>query len=585
MCPGGKLKPKIEEVIQQKTIDYDLRCPKAPALTGLPFKIITYLIFTRFGKYIVLPLLDRSSNLLRMGRVQMPEKPTFYPIPDHYRPLPNHACSNAKILEDCMKRELKKESSSGFHLPTVADYVRAYRSGKTTPSEVAKNVLKAIADSDKADPPLRAIVQSDRDTVLAMAAASDRRWKEGKTLSYLDGVPVSIKEEYRCYPYEFRCGTSYLPVIAHGVPEAACVRKLKAAGAVIIGLSNMHEYGTGTLGSNPHPPQLTPRNPHDTMRYAGGSSAGAATSVAMGFCPVSIGADGGGSIRIPASCCGTVGLKPTAGLVDSDGILPKVYTVCETGPLSSSVLDAAIAMNVISQDESFQKSLVSLEGLGGSRLEGIKVGVYWDYFNRATKEIKLVCHLALSHMKDLGAELVDIAIPELEDCRLAHLISIGSEFASSIGLDIDNHYSELNPETCITVGTSTNRTAVDYINSQKQRTRAMEVMKMLFKKVDVIATPGLGCLPPVILPEARSCGVADTTSSFRLMRFSFLANLTGIPGLVVPVGYTGSGLPVSLQLMGSWYREDVLFKTGLIMEQSGRFPARKPKVFYDIINN
>ena len=578
------MKPKIEEVMREESVSYNLLAIETPVLTGFPFKLLAYIAYTRFGKYLLLPQMLRKSNLYRMGEVQMPEKPTFYPLPDSCVPK-DFSISNEKVLSECVEKEIKMVGKSEFHLPTVVDYVRAYRSGKTTPTMVAEAILKAIVDSDKASPPLRAIVQSDHNVVLAMAAASDKRWKEGKTLSYLDGVPVSIKEEFHCEPYEFRGGASYLPTLSQGVPEAVCVQKLKAAGAMIIGISNMHEFGTGTSGSNPHLPQLTGRNPYDPNCYAGGSSTGAASSVAAGFCPVAIGADGGGSIRIPASLCGTVGLKPTVGVVDVSGLLPKVFTVVVAGPLSSSVLDTAITMNVISGDKD-GKRMMSLEGLGEtSRLDGLRVGIYWDHFNHAEEEIKLKCRAALSILNDLGAELVDISIPEMEDTRIAHVISIGAEFACTLGLEVDQHYSELNPETHLVIGASSDLTAIDFINSQKQRTRAMRVLETLFEKVDVIATPGVACSPPEIKPEHLSCGVADGTTSSKLMRFSFLANLTGIPGLVVPVGYTGSGLPVSLQLMGSWYREDVLLKTGLIMEQSGRFPARKPKVFYDVINN
>ena len=578
------VKPKIEEVLQQEDVKYDLLSLQTPVVTGILFRVLIHLSYSRLGRYIVVPSLLRKSNMYRMGAVQMPEKPTYFPIPDMHVPLEDYSKPNNKILKECMEKEIKKTFNKDFHLPTVADYVRAYRSGKITPSEVAKNVLKAIADSDKADPPLRAIVQSDRDTVLAMAAASDRRWKEGKTLSYLDGVPVSIKEEYRCDPYEFRSGTTYVSDLTVGVPEAGCVQKLRAAGAVIIGVSNMHEYGTGTLGSNPHPSHLTGRNPYDPSRYAGGSSTGAAISVAAGFCPISIGGDGGGSIRVPASLCGTVGLKPTAGIVDASGHIPAVATVGVTGPLTSSVLDTAIAMNVISQEEGGGKTLVSLKGLGQLKLDGLKIGIYNDYFNDCDNEIALKCRAALSHLESLGAKLVDITIPELEDTRVAHVITIGCEFASALGLELDKRYSELNPETHLLVGTSSNFSGIDYVNSQRQRTRAMKILKSLFEKVDTIALPGSGCLPPVIRSGALSSGISDGTLSSKLMRYSFLANLTGVPGLVVPVGYTGSGLPINLQLIAPWYREDILLKTGLIMEQSGQFPAQKPRVFFDVFN-
>ena len=532
------------------------------------------------------PILLKNNNLNRMSTVQIPECPTYYPILDNHICQEDHSSGNQKVLTECIESEVNKGpgvDDDGFHLPTVADYVRAYRSGKITPLEVAVAVVDAIADSDKANPPLRGVVQSNIEVVVAMASASNQRWLEGKTLSYLDGVPVAIKEEIRCEPYDCRGGACYIPIISQGVPEAVCVQKLKRAGAVIIGVTNMHEFGTGSLGSNPHPPQLTGRNPYDPRCYAGGSSMGSAISVAAGFCPIAIGTDGGGSIRIPAALCGTVGLKPTYGIVDSLGCIPDTFTVTVAGPLSSSVLDTAIAMDIISQVTDGNKNVVSLKGLGNTRVDGIKVGVFWDHFNHAENEVSLKCRAALSCLQDLGAELVDIEIPEMEDSRIALTVSIFSEFASSLGLDLDSHYSDVNLETHLLVGVASNLSATDYVNSQKQRTRAMAILKSIFKKVDIIATPAVACPAPVICPEAIETGIADGNNSAKLMRFSFLGNLTGIPGLVLPVGYTDADLPVGLQLMGPWNQEDMLLRAGWALEQSGHFPAQKPKVFYDIL--
>ena len=583
MCPGGYVKPKIEAVLADPAkIKYDVRDFDIPKVTGWKFRILMWLSYTRFGKYIVQPSIVKSSNLDCMGSVMIPEKPTYFP--ESPRPHADHTHSNQGLLSMLVEKEVSKEEPAGFHLPTVSDYVRAFRAGKTTPTDVAKAVLAAIADSDKSDPPLRAVVQCDKTVVLAMAAASTQRWEEGKTLSILDGVPVAIKEEFMCEPYSHFAGASYLPIMSGGIPESTVVQKLKRAGAVVIGITNMQEYGTGTLGSNPHPPHLTARNPYNPQCYTGGSSSGSAASVAAGFCPIAIGADGGGSIRIPATLCGTVGLKPTFGLVDTLGVLPKCFTVGATGPLTSSVLDTAIAMGFIAQERDGDRTSMSLAGIGESRLDGLRVGVYWDHFNHANEEVVLRCKAALSHLQELGAELVDIKLPEMEDCRVAHVISIGAEFVSCLGLDLDQHYSELNLETHLLVGTSASFSAIEYLNAQKQRTRAMKALQSLFEKVDIIVTPATASVAPPIVPEAVALGVLDGKASGELMRFSFLGNLTGIPGLTLPVGYSASGLPIGLQVMGAWHQECTLLKVGFALEQTGAFPAKKPKVFYDVIN-
>ena len=584
VAPGVKRKVRVEDVLGESS--YGLKNFDFPAVTGLPFKIFTYLTYTRFGKYVLGPIIVKSSNLDRMSLVYIPECPTFLPIPNVYTVLEDHSAANRKILLKCMETaiQIKMCSNAGFSLPTIADYVGAYRSGKTKPSVVARAVLDAIADSDRRTPPLRAVVQSDREEVLAMASASEERWNKGITLSYLDGVPVAIKEEICCKPYDLRGGASFIPQIGEGVEEAVCVQKLKAAGAVIIGVTNMQEFGAGTLGSNPHPPHLTGRNPFDPRRYAGGSSTGSAISVAAGFCPVALGTDGGGSVRVPAAVCGTVGLKPTFGMVDSSGVLPKSFTIASVGVLTSSVLDAAVTMDVISEVASGQKKLVPLKGLSESCVEGLKIGVFREHFTNADKEIVQKCQASLDSLQTLGAKVIDIVIPEMEDSRIAHAISIAAENGSSLGLEVDNHYSEVNPETHLLVANAANMSAIEYINSQRQRTRAMIILKEIFKQVDVVATPAVACSIPVIRPESLSAGIADGSTGAKMMRFCFLANLTGIPGLVVPVGYTQEGLPVGMQMMAAWYGEDVLLRTGRAMECSRQSPPLKPKIFYDVIN-
>ena len=584
VCPGAKVKPKIEDILENpEKVKYDLADFDLPKVSGWTFKILIWLSYTRFGRYIISPILIKKSNLDRMKKVMIPESPTFYSTTPSLAPQKDHTLTNQAVLQKLIDEEVASENQH-FHLPTVADYIRAFRSGRTTPTDVAEAILTAIANSDKADPPLRAVVQSNRSVVLAMASASTQRWKENKTLSMLDGVPVAIKEEIHCEPYEFRAGASYNPILSKGIPEASIVQKLKRAGAVIIGVTNMQEFGTGTLGSNPHPPHLTTRNPYNPQFYTGGSSSGSAASVAAGFCPIAIGADGGGSIRIPAATCGIVGLKPTFNLIDSFGGMPVQFSVGCVGPLASSILDTAVAMDIVSQETEGHKKLVSLEGLGECRVDGLKVGIFWDHFNHADKEIILKCKAALSRLQELGAELVDIFIPEMEDTRVSHTVSIGSEFASNLCMEVDHHFSELNLETHLLVGSSYSFSATEYVTAQKQRTRAIKTLEFLFKKVDVIATPATGCVAPRILPEATALGICDGKATGDLMRFSFLANMTGIPGLVVPVGYTASGLPIGLQLMGQWYQENVLLRAGWALEHSQAFPASKPQVFYDVIS-
>ncbi len=589
VCQGGKnpreVKPPIHVLLQNpEAIQYDCQDLHAPKVSGRLFKFLIWLGYTPFGKLTFVSRIKRKSNLDRMGGVYIPEKPTLYPTP----PIPPDTTDYSKPNERIIRRMLDKEieqplSDSGFRFPTVADYIRAFRSGVCTPTDIAKAVLAAIEDSNAAHPPLRAIVDSNREVVLAMAEASTERWRTGKTLSVLDGIPIAIKGVLQVGPYVFRGGCAFVPEVGKGVPEAAIYLKLKDAGAVAIGISNLQEVGLGTLGSNPNRFHLTARNPYNTSHYPGGSSSGSAASVAAGLCPIAIGTDGGGSIRIPATVCGVVGIKPTNRAIDILGIMPVAHSVSAAGPLCSSVLDTAITMDVISRETEGDKKLLSLEGLGEAGLEGMTVGVYWEFFEHADEEIVGRCKQAVNQLQSLGATIVEIKIPELEDTRIAHVVTILSEMGCALSLDVDKHFSEINLETLLGLSGGYSFSATEYINAQKQRTRAVESLKHVFETVDLIVTPGTACVGPSINPGAIPLGESDSVKSGKLMRFSFLANLTGIPGLVLPVGYTSGGLPIGLQLMGRWYEERVLLKAAWALENSGAFPLKKPQVFYDLI--
>ena len=588
VCSGGKrpgeVRPPIREVLKNlDNVEYDLGVMIVPKVTGRRLRFLVWLNYTRFGQLFISPILKRKSNLDRMGGMYLPETPTFFATPPTPPLTEDHTHANKELLQKLLEKEIDEEGV--FHLPTVADYIGAFRSGHCTPTEVAEAVLNAIEDSNKANPPLRAIIETSRDVVLAQAKASTQRWKEGKTLSLLDGIPIAVKGEYRVEPYDLQCGASFVPQVGDGIPEAAMVKKMRASGAVIIGVANLQEFGAGTLGSNPNRNHLTARNPYNPQCYPGGSSSGSAVSVAAGLCPIALGTDGGGSIRIPASTCGVVGLKPTNRFMDAIGVMPIAYTVSGQGPLCSSILDTAIAMDVLSKETNGEKKLLPLKGLGDTDFSGVKVGIYWKYFEHADPEVVEKCKLAVVQLKSLGVTVVDITIPELDDCRVAHAVSIMSEFVNALAKDIDNHFSEITPESNVVLAAGNTFSAKEYINAQKQRSRAIEVMKYFFNELDLdaIVTPATAIPAPGISPADLPCGIMDSVKSSQIMRFSFLANLTGLPGLVMPVGYTSGGLPIGLQVMGQWYQEGMLLKIGYALEKTGAFPIRKPQVFYDII--
>ena len=590
VCEGrhaGRTRPSVQEVLDRADrIRYDVGKLKTltPPLTGKLLRAAIWISYTPLGKMLMVKKSKKASNLDLLSGEYIPDQPTFYPAPP--RPLADHSTSNQNTLQKFVDELLCVIDDSDQSRPrTCLDFYYAYKTKRCTPVGVAESILRAIDDSNNVkNPPLRAIVDHDPNVILAMAHASAERWKKGQPLSLMDGVPVAVKGEFNIAPYIFRGGAMFVPSAAYMQPECALVTKMREAGAIIIGVANMQESGMGTFGSNPNHLHGTARNPHNAWRYCGGSSSGSGASVAAGLCPIALGADGGGSVRIPAALCGVVGLKPTHRLLDTTGALPLGQSVGVPGPLCSSVIDVAIAMDIFTQSSAETGGQVwSLEGFGKTGLEGVTVGVYWEFFEHADQEVVSACKGAVEKMRELGADVIEVKIAELEECRVALMVNVLAEAFTSTQVDIDKHFDEINRETLLAMLGGAMFTAVDYINANKQRTRSVTFLTKLFEKVDLLVTPTVPCVAPLITPDSISDGKSDPPLSGKLMQFACLANLTGIPGMAMPAGLSEEGLPISLQLMAPWYQEGKLLTVAYALEKAGLVAKRPKDCFYDVL--
>jgi len=448
---------------------------------------------------------------------------------------------------------------------------------------VAERVLAAIEASEQRDPPLRAFIEQDREDVLRQARASARRWQDERPLSLLDGVPVAIKDELDMTPYPTHMGTKFLgraPVSE----DAIAVARMRAAGALLLGKTNMHEIGIGVTGFNPH--FGTPRNPYDLTRYTGGSSSGSAAAVAAGFAPIALGADGGGSVRIPAAFCGILGLKPTYGRVPEYGSFALDFSVAHVGPLASSVGDLALAYAVIAGPDprdrlSVQQPLPTLEGWADTDLSDLTIGVFWPWFRHATPEMVQGNETMLAHFQRLGAQVREIVIPDLEAARVAHVITITTEMNQALDRDYDAHHKELGLDVRISLALSRAFNARDFVLAQRVRTRLMAHFTRAFAEVDVIVTPAVGLTAPPIPESALPDGDSDLTTLTEIMRYAPFANLTGHPAMSFPVAYSQEGLPIAMQAVAPHWQEVTLFRLARAAEQ--HLQRRQPQLFFDIL--
>ena len=582
VCTGRRareVRAPVEQLLDpanKPNIKYEVKDMSSLELVGYPLRILSLKSFSLLGSLIVNNI-KRKSNFDLLNGEYIPEPPALFPLVSP--PARNETIeqANTKLLEDIARNYV----STNGRISSL-DYWSAYKSGSVVPVDVARVVLECVRVSNSRSPPLRAIVETDDEFTMKLAEESTKRWREGKPLSLLDGVPIAVKAQIKFESYSLTGGGTFNPTCSLGLKEARVVRRLVEAGAIMIGLANMQEFGTGVFGSNPHKAYLTARNPYNEECYCGGSSSGSAAAVASGLCPVTIGGDAGGSIRTPSSFCGITGLKTTFGSLDLTGFLPQTVSVGVIGPMCSTSVDAAIALNIM------EPGGVDMSGLANiSDLSGLRIGVYKEYFNHADPQVVSLCRKALDRLGSLGAQIKDIVIPELEELRVAHLTTTATEFFTSYAVDIDKRLEEMNAETIMLFSMGNSISAKEYINAQKQRSRSISILKSLFEEVDLIATPSTGAVAPVIPPGAEKYGYGNSKLTGKIMRYASLANFTGIPGISVPVGLTsgrkeeGGGLPVGVLLQGYWNNEGLLLRVGSALEKC--IIMEKPPIYYNII--
>jgi Asp-tRNA(Asn)/Glu-tRNA(Gln) amidotransferase A subunit family amidase len=465
----------------------------------------------------------------------------------------------------------------GYSPATAHDYAQAYGVGTITPSAVAEAVIAAQALLDSQTPSMAIFIATDAEDLRAQARASTERWAAGAPLSPLDGVPVAVKDEMAQKGYPTTLGTSFLGVAAE-TEDATIVARMRAAGALLVGKANMHEIGIGVTGINPH--HGATRNPYDPSCSPGGSSSGSAAAVSSGLVPIALGADGGGSIRIPASLCGVVGLKATWGRLSEHGVPPLCWSVAHVGPLATSVTDCALAYGVMAgpdpRDPGTQiQPAAHLDGLGASDLSGLRIGLYRPWFEDADPAVVQACHEGLDALVEAGATLVDVEVSELSLLKTAHVITILGEMAASQHAYDKKRRARYGTETRLNLALASALGAHDYVAAQRHRTRICAHFDGLYESIDVLATPTCGRTAPPVPSDALATGLSNIPVTDQIMRFAPAANLTGLPAISLPVGYDGDGLPIGMQLMGRAWEEHTLLRMGLVVEAAtSRRPPR-----------
>jgi Asp-tRNA(Asn)/Glu-tRNA(Gln) amidotransferase A subunit family amidase len=560
-----------------ETAGYDLKSVKLPRLTGAQLSIAANAVDNSVLKAVLMPSMMKTGGIDAFRLLTPEEPPTVFPVFFSDKP--------ARPLEKPDLNALDKiEGKRNDALPykSARDYARAYHEGKISPEEVAKRALDAIKQADSGTLKLRPFIAVNEGNVMSQARASAQRWKDKKPLSVLDGVPVAVKDEVDMVPYPTTVGTSFLGR-APARQDATVVARLRMAGALLLGKANMHEIGINPDGLNVH--HGSTRNPFNPKHDTGGSSSGPATAVAAGICPIAVGADGGGSIRIPAALCGIVGLKPSFGRLSELGAAPLGWSVAHLGPLTASVEDAAIAYAGmagpdVKEPNSLHQPAPTVEGWNEAGLKGVTLGVYMPWFRHASPEVVKACDALLQKLGGAGAVVKEIVVPGLDAMRVAHVICILGEMATSMSNHPGNR-RDFGAEVRVSLGLGREFSAIDYVRAQRMRTRAMNTFIDIYKEVDAIITPATGIAAPEVSLADGDGGWSDLSSTTEVMRYAFPGNLAGLPAISFPAGYDSLGLPIGMQAMGRWWEENLLFRIAFNAEQL--VERRKPAVMFELM--
>lgn len=458
---------------------------------------------------------------------------------------------------------------------TIAELGPLLRRREISPVEVTNAV---IARTDAHDGQINAYISRRDDRAREQARTAEREIMRGLYRGPLHGIPLALKDNISMRGETTTMGSS---IHRDHVPEhnATVVDKLTHAGAIVTGKLNLHEYAWGATTNNPHFGAC--HNPWNLSRIPGGSSGGSGAAVAADMTLGSLGTDTGGSIRIPASFCGTVGLKPTHGLVSKAHVFPLGWSLDHVGPIVKSVHDAALMLNAIAGFDAGDPTSARVAprdyaALLSPQLHGVRVGINERYFfNNVDQRVERAVRAALQQLQDLGATLHEVEIPALARSEYAELVTIVAE-ANAIHHDnLVRRPQDFGDDVRFLVELGELLSSADYLVAQQIRLQLDRDFAAAFRSVDVLAMPMVPFLPPPIGSDTVDINGNPLPFLDHVIRFTGPGNLSGLPSLSVPCGLA-DGLPVGLQIMGPAFGEQKVLQVGYAYEQTEPMKGQKP---------
>jgi aspartyl-tRNA(Asn)/glutamyl-tRNA(Gln) amidotransferase subunit A len=457
----------------------------------------------------------------------------------------------------------------------ITHLARLLRDRQVSPVEVTAAYLDRI---ERLDGTLHSYIRVMPEAARAAAKEAEAEIMAGRWRGPLHGVPLGIKDLFDVAGVPCTMGSR---ILQDNVPEldATCVARLKAAGAVILGKHNLHEFAFGITSENPHYGAV--RNPWHLERVPGGSSGGTAAAVAAGLCAAGLGSDTGASIRAPASFCGVIGLKPTYGRVSRAGGLPLAWSLDHVGPLARSVADCALLLQAIAGEDPRDPSasdlpVPDLTAELSWGVQGLRVGVPREYFfDLVEPEVERLVREAISTLERLGAEVQEVSLPHVQHAQVAGNVIMSSEAAAWHAEWLRQRPQDYGADVLQRIRGGLLVRATEYLHSQQMRTLIQADFAAAYEQVDVLAAPTVPLVAPAIGHTFEPGGPFNVAPRVIANRATVPCNLTGAPAISVPCGFS-DGLPVGLQLMGPAFSEPRLLRVAAAYEAACDWRQQRP---------
>jgi len=466
-----------------------------------------------------------------------------------------------------------------------AAWASALREGTVTPRQLTERAIVEVKRLAAQTPTMSPMLFVDEDRALRDADAATERLRSGHSRGPLDGVIVPVKEEVDLEGRGATLGLKKKP--DPDARDATVVRWLREAGAIVLGHTAMTENGMSPLGVSVQ--RMLPRNAIDPRFAAGGSSTGSAVAVATGLCPVALGSDGGGSIRLPAAFNGIFGIKPTFGRISrfGDGF---GGTMAHIGPLGSTSHDLAVFLEATSGEDKNDELTLGNPGFERGWLvaalkrgvRGLRIGVLEDEIDAAEPAVAAACRDALRTLETEGAKLVPVTLSLARHASAIGYMTIGLEAYASLTEARRSGWDDLGPDLqllCRVMGTFGSD---DYIDAQHLRAGLRREVAAVLREVDALALPTSVRGAPEVSEADMRDGMTDTTALQGVSRFVYIGNLCGLPAGTAPVGRDARGMPVGLQIIGDAWDEATVLQVLGHLERTEAARTVAPKVAVDL---